>query len=127
MMNIASAPMVKKIMFLNRRAPHGTIYALEGLEVVLAASAFDQNVSLVFMEDGVYQLVKGQDTKGVGLKNFANTYRALADFDVRHLYVEMESLQERSLSANDLIVPVEIVETKRLGELMEQQDVILSF
>lgn len=114
-------------MFLNRRAPHGTIYALEGLEVVLAASAFDQNVSLVFMEDGVYQLVKGQDTKGIGVKNFARTYRALADFDVRHLYVEMESLRERSLSANDLMVPVEIVETKRLGELMEQQDVILNF
>ena len=126
-MNAASAHVVKKFMFLNRRAPHGTIYALEGLEVVLAAGAFDQNVSLVFMEDGVYQLVKDQDTKKVGLKNFAKTYRALADFDVRQLYVEMESLRERSLSADDLIVPVEIVEAERLGELMEQQDVILSF
>jgi tRNA 2-thiouridine synthesizing protein C len=126
-MNTVAARMVKKFMFLNRRAPHGTIYALEGLEVVLAASAFDQDVSLVFMEDGVYQLVKDQDTQSVGLKNIAKTYRALADFDVRHLYVEVESLRERSLSANDLIVPVEIVEAERLGELMEQQDVILSF
>ena len=51
---------VKKIMYVNRKAPYGTIYALESLEVVLIAAAFDQDVSLVFMDDGVYQLKKGR-------------------------------------------------------------------
>ena len=37
---------VKKFMFLNRKAPHGTVYALEGLEVVLITAAFDQDVSM---------------------------------------------------------------------------------
>ena len=45
---------VKKFMFVNRKAPYGTIYALEGLEVVLISAAFDQDVSLAFMDDGVY-------------------------------------------------------------------------
>lgn len=31
----ASGPKVKKFMFVNRKAPYGTIYALESLEVVL--------------------------------------------------------------------------------------------
>ena len=53
---------VKKFMFVNRKAPHGTVYALESLEVVLITAAFDQDVSLVFMDDGVYQLKKGQQT-----------------------------------------------------------------
>ena len=39
---------VKKFMFVNRKAPYGTIYALESLEVVLIAAAFDQDVSLAF-------------------------------------------------------------------------------
>ena len=47
---------IKKFMFVNRKAPHGTIYALEALEVVLITAAFDQDVSLVFLDDGVYQL-----------------------------------------------------------------------
>ena len=47
---------VKKFMYVNRKAPHGTVYALESLEVVLIAAAFDQDVSLAFMDDGVYQL-----------------------------------------------------------------------
>ena len=60
---------MKKFMFVNRKAPYGTIYALESLEVVLIAATFDQDVSLVFLDDGVYELVKGQDTKGIGIKN----------------------------------------------------------
>ena len=64
---------VKKIMYVNRKAPHGTIYALESLEVVLIAAAFDQDVSLAFMDDGVYQLKKGHQTKGIEVKNFQPT------------------------------------------------------
>ncbi len=61
---------IKKFMFVNRKPPHGTIYALESLEVVLITAAFDQDVSLVFMDDGVYQLRKGQQTKDIETKNF---------------------------------------------------------
>ena len=56
---------IKKFMYVNRKAPYGTIYAWESLEVVLIGAAFEQDVSLAFIDDGVYQLTKGQDTKGI--------------------------------------------------------------
>ena len=45
---------------------------LNRLEVVLITAAFDQEVSLTFTDDGVYQLMKDQDTSdGIGiLKTF---------------------------------------------------------
>ncbi|MCK5718157.1 MAG: DsrE family protein, partial [Thiomargarita sp.] len=49
---------IKKFLYVNRKAPYGTIYALESLEVVLIGAAFDQDVSLAFIDDGVYQLKK---------------------------------------------------------------------
>ena len=61
----------KKFMYLNRKAPYGTVYALESLEVVLIAAAFEQDVSLAFIDDGVYQIVDGQKTDGIGMKNFS--------------------------------------------------------
>ena len=117
----------KKFLYVNRKAPYGTIYALESLEVVLIGAAFEQDVSLAFVDDGVYQLTKGQDTKGLEMKNFSPTFRALEDYDVTKLYVEKEALQARGLSAADLVVPVEVVSTQRMAEIMEGQDVILSF
>ncbi len=131
----------KQFMFLNRRAPYGTIYAWESLEVVLIAAAFEQAVSLAFIDDGVYQLVTGQDTTGIGMKNFSPTYKTLGDYEVRHMYVDKESLEARGLTADDLVVVpwedweteetvdniVEVVDSDQLAELIEQSDVVFSF
>jgi tRNA 2-thiouridine synthesizing protein C len=117
----------KRFLYVNRKAPYGTIYALESLEVVLIGAAFDQDVSVAFLGDGVYQLAKGEDTKGVEIKNFSPTYRALDDYDVNKLYVTQDDLQARGLVEDDLVVPVEVVSADRMAEIMESQDVILSF
>ncbi|MFO1396033.1 MAG: sulfurtransferase complex subunit TusC [Burkholderiales bacterium] len=117
----------KKFMFVNRTAPYGTVYALESLEVVLITAAFDQDVSLVFIDDGVWQLKKGQQTKGIEAKNFSPTYRALEGYDVEKLYVEQESLAARGLTEDDLIVDVNVLPSAELGALMAEQDVVLSF
>ncbi|MGD8913612.1 MAG: sulfurtransferase complex subunit TusC [Candidatus Thiodiazotropha sp.] len=132
---------IKKFMYLNRRAPYGTIYAWESLEVVLIGAAFDQDVSLAFLDDGVYQLVKGQDTTEVDMKNFSPTYQALGDYDVTKLYVEKESLEERGLTLDDLMPltyededddwaekdSIRIVSRAELADIMEEQDVMFSF
>ena len=117
----------KKFMFVNRKAPYGTVYALESLEVVLISAAFEQDVSLAFVDDGVYQLKKGQQTKGIETKNFSPTYRALEGYDVEKLYVERESLEARGLTEDDLIVDVSVLPAGELGKLMDEQDVVLSF
>jgi tRNA 2-thiouridine synthesizing protein C len=122
-----TTPGPKKFMFVNRKAPYGTVYALESLEVVLISAAFDQDVSLVFIDDGVYQLKKGQQTKGIETKNFSPTYRALDGYDVEKLYVERESLDARGLTEDDLIVAVNVLGAGDLGALMDEQDVVLSF
>jgi len=118
---------MKKFMFVNRKAPYGTIYALESLEVVLIAATFDQDVSLVFVDDGVYELLKGQNSKAIGIKNFSPTYRALEGYDVEKLFVERESLEARGLTEKDLLVPVEVLSSAALATLMAEQDVVLSF
>ena len=122
-----SGGVVKKLLYVNRRAPHGSIYALESLEVVLVGAAFDQDVSVVFMDDGVYQLKKGQDTSDLGVKNFSPAYRALEMYDVEKLYVEASSLSLRGLTEDNLLVPVEVLDSQALGQLMAEQDIVLSF
>ncbi|MGA7179332.1 MAG: sulfurtransferase complex subunit TusC [Thiobacillaceae bacterium] len=126
-MDMEEGGTVKKFMFLNRKAPYGTVYALEGLEVVLISAAFDQDVSLAFVDDGVFQLTKGQNTKGVEMKNFSPTYRALEGYDIEKLYVERESMETRGLTEDDLLVDVQVKSAAEMGALMNEQDVVISF
>lgn len=132
---------IKKFMYLNRRAPYGTIYAWESLEVVLIGAAFDQEVSLMFADDGVYQLVKGSDTSESDMKNFTPTYRTLGDYGVRHMYVDKASLEARGLTQEDLVQVewedweteeevdniVEVVDAEQAADLLSQSDVVFSF
>ena len=132
---------IKKFLYVNRKAPYGTIYALESLEVVLIGAAFDQDVSLAFLDDGVFQLTKGQNTDSIGIKNFSPTYRALGDYEVTKLYVEQESLDERGLTLDDLQEgmyededddweekpSIRVVNRAEMADIMADQDVVLSF
>ncbi len=132
---------IKKFLYVNRKAPYGTIYALESLEVVLIGAAFDQDVSLAFLDDGVFQLTKGQNTDGIGIKNFSPTFRALGDYEVTKLYVEQEALDERGLTLGDLQQvtyededddwaekpSIRIVSRAEMADIMGDQDVVLSF
>ena len=131
----------KKFLYVNRKAPYGTIYALESLEVVLIGAAFEQEVSLAFIDDGVFELVKGQDTTGLGVKNFSPTYSALGDYDVTRIYVEKESLEERGLTLDDLMHltyededddwaekdSIQLVSRAELSKIMHEQDVLFDF
>lgn len=133
--------MAKKFLYINRKAPYGTIYALESLEVVLIGAAFEQDVSLAFMDDGVYQLIDKQDTTGAGMKNFSKTYRALGDFEIRKLYVEKEALAERGLTVENLMhltwedenedyaekPSIILVDRAEMAKVIASQDVVLSF
>jgi tRNA 2-thiouridine synthesizing protein C len=132
---------IKKFLYINRKAPHGSIYALESLEVVLIGAAFDQDVSLAFIDDGVYQLLQNQDTSGIGVKNFSATYKALGDYEVNKIYVEQESLELRGLSKDNLLPltwededddwaekdSIHVVSSEELADIIESQDIIFNF
>ncbi len=134
-------PEIKKFLYVNRKAPHGSIYALESLEVVLVGAAFDQDVSLAFIDDGVYQLMLNQNTSGIGVKNFSSTYKALGDYDVNQIYVEKESLELRGLKQENLLAltwedededwaekdSIQVVSSEELGDIIDKQDIIFNF
>jgi tRNA 2-thiouridine synthesizing protein C len=75
------------------------------------------------------------------MKNFSPTYAALGDYDVNKIYVEKESLEERGLSLYDLqhLVwedededwaekdSIRLVSRSELADIIDDQDVVLSF
>jgi tRNA 2-thiouridine synthesizing protein C len=132
---------IKQFLYVNRKAPYGTVYALESLEVVLIGAAFEQDVRLMFMDDGVFQITKGQETADIGMKNFSPTFGALGDYDVKYMYVCKQSLEERGLTVDDLLDlkwedededwaekdSIILVDRAEMKSLMTDADVVLSF
>ncbi len=112
---------VEKLMIVFRKAPYGTIYSFEGLENVLIMGAYDQDISVLFIDDGVYAIKDGMDTDAIGIKNFSPTFRAIEAYDIEKLYIDKESLESRGLTVDDLVIEPKVIDASEVEALMEEQ------
>jgi tRNA 2-thiouridine synthesizing protein C len=120
-----SVPGKKRIAVVCRHSPYGGSYPREALDTALAAAAFDQPVTLVFMGDGVWQLLPEQRPDSG--KSLEKQLGALPLYDIDTLYVEAESLAQRGLDAAELALPVQVLSSTALADLLAGQDVVLGF
>lgn len=127
-----------KLMIVIRKAPHGSIYVQEAIEVMFIMATFDMDLSVVFLDDGVYAVKQGQDTKDVGIKGFSASLGTLADWDVTKVFVDEQSLADRAITSEQLITIGEdedteddlfprVLNTDELKKMMHEQDTVLSF
>ena len=115
------------LALVNKTAPYGQVNGQESLDLALAAGSFGQNVSLFFIEDGVFQLLTQQAPELIDAKNYSKAFAALEFYDIDNVFVCAESLAVRHLSAQDLSIEVQTLSNEQLQERLNQHQHILSF
>lgn len=115
-----------KLAIVNRHAPYGSAEGQESLDLALAAASFGQNLSLFFIDDGVYQLLAAQAPESIDAKNYSKTFAALEFYDIEQIYVCEESLLTRGIT-DPLCVAVTQLKRSDLQRLLNQHQHILSF
>ena len=114
------------LLMICRKAPYGTSYAREAIDIALAASAFDVDVAMLFTDDGVLQLIKGQNTENTGSKKVESVLSSLPLYDVAPILVNEAALTERHLTTGDLSLPAELCQPNELQMLCAQYDKVLT-
>lgn len=121
------AAMKKSFLLICRHAPYGQSLAREALDVALTAATFDQPVAMLFMGDGVLQLVKSQQPAAIAQKALDKQLAALPLYDVETIYVEAEALQARGLTPADLALPVQALHGDDITRQIDAHDIVLGF
>ncbi|MEF3075281.1 sulfurtransferase complex subunit TusC [Methylobacter sp. Wu1] len=117
---------MKKYLFVLRKPAHSGGQVQEMLDIVLTTAAFDQQVAILLLDDGVFHLKNGQQSRIAGMKDTAAIFKALEIYDVHDIYTEVESLQERGLKPGDLCLPVQEFYRKDIAGLMKRYDVVFA-
>ena len=128
----------KKVMVTVRKAPHGSIYVQESIEVMFIFATYNMDLSVVFLDDGVLALHTGQDTRALGIKGFMATLGALVDWEVTKVYVDRQSLKDRNIPEQAIVVigkdevtdaPIrpQVLDSAEIAALMATQHSIVSF
>ncbi|WP_337878818.1 sulfurtransferase complex subunit TusC [Rheinheimera sp.] len=110
-----------KVAIVHTKAPFDGVYARETQDLVLALAAVDYELSLVFCDDAVYQLLPGTDSAALKIKDLRPRQKLFELYDIDRLYVCAESLRQRQLTAEQLQGPVQLLEGPQLNQLLASQ------
>ena len=91
----------------------------------MTTGAFDQTVSLLFLDDGVYQLKSGQQSEKIGVLPVTPLFEALSLYGIEDVYIERESLEERGMKTDQLVIPVCLIERLDIQALIQDQDFLV--
>jgi tRNA 2-thiouridine synthesizing protein C len=115
---------MKQCLFILRKPPHSGAFVQEMLDIILTTAAFDQPTSILLLDDAVFQLKNGQQPANFRMKDTSSIFQALEIYEVKHIYAEVESLEERGLKPADLCLPVQSVYRKDIAGLMRRHQVL---
>lgn len=118
-----------KLAFLFRTAPHGNAISREGLDALLAATAFcdEEDIGVFFIDDGVLNLLDGQNPELLLQKDFIRTFKLLDLYDIEQRFVCADSLDQYNLQIEQLIISAEKIDRTSLINKLSQAEKVFTF
>lgn len=110
--------------------PFGSATAREGLDALLAASAFcdEEEIAVCFLFDGVWNLALNQDPSAILQKDHISALKLLELYELNECFACAQSLVERGLSAESLtLTNVKAVPTPQIFNILSRADKVLTF
>ncbi|MBB6521972.1 sulfurtransferase complex subunit TusC [Pseudoteredinibacter isoporae] len=121
-----SQPSPKNIALICHHSPYGSAKARELIDVALAAAAFDQNVSLIFMGAGVLQLKDGQDPSSIEQKNLGKLLSMLELYDIENIFALDSAIEQFGMKDGSLSAAAKVVDAQNIANWLQEQDICVS-
>jgi len=117
----------RRLLYVFTQAPYSSAAGQEALDAAIVGATFEQEISLLFLHNGVFQLKQGQDASGSELKQYTKAYAALSDFGIENVYVHDLSLLARGLEYDSLMLEASLVDGEGVRALIKQQHRVFTF
>lgn len=118
-----------KLAFLFRTAPHGSAVSREGLDAVLAATAFccEHDIGVFFIDDGVFNLLMGQQPENILQKDFIRMFKLLDLYDIQQRFICTQSLRRFGIEEADFVLSMQKIDRTSLIKKLSRAEKIFTF
>lgn len=116
-----------KTLLVFRHPPYSGSLSRSGLDTALAAGAFEQAVTLLFLSDGIMQLLPKQDSTGIGKRNHGKVLASLPLYDIETFWVDAQALSDSGYTINELPEGSRLADRVLIRDMLAQHDHILTF
>ena len=119
--------MAKKVTILIKSAPFSDLAGQEALDASLVFGNFEQETSIVFVEDGVFHLLANHRSALINAKPYLDTYKALTFYGIETLISCQQSLNQRSIVHQPHAFETQPKTTGEIANFLRKQDMVLTF
>lgn len=119
-----------KLAILFTQPPFGSATSREGLDALLAASAFcqEEEILILFLNDGVFNLLKNQQPAEILQKDHIATFKLIELYDLTECFVCRESVAERKLeNAEWIFSDIRWCSRDEMFAKLQQAEKVLTF
>lgn len=118
---------MNKIALLFSKAPYGDNFGKEGLDVLLSLSNYTEDLVVIFVDDGVYQITKGQQPNPALYKDSSKLFKLLELYDIESIYISKSAMTDRNLSSTDFVLDAQPLENEQISALLDSCTIKLTF
>ncbi len=119
-----------KLAILFTQPPFGSATSREGLDALLAASAFcqEEEILILFLNDGVFNLLKNQQPAEILQKDHIATFKLIELYDLTECFVCQESVAARKLeNAEWIFSDIRWCSRDEMFAKLQQAEKVLTF
>ena len=113
---------MRSVLYTVRQLPGES--ANEMIDMILVSGVFDQPTRVLFMDDGVYQLIS--NGANAGRKDTARKWTSLPAYEIEEVFADQESVSLRGLLPTQLPDFVKIVNSNEVSEILRSADHVIS-
>lgn len=114
-------------LIISTAAPYSGVKPRAALDMALTAAAFEQEVTIVFRDEAVRQLLNGQVTDNSGLKNIGKMISGLKMYDVKRICIHTPSLSLENINNEHLLDGIDTVSDADLKSLVASADQVMVY
>ena len=118
---------MKKVAIINSKAPFTDNSGKDALDLALILGSYEQDISLFFHDDGVWQLHNNQQPELIQQKDYLKTFSAFELYDIENIYVCAASLKERELTSDFHIETVSVLSRQEFNAMLAAHQTIFRF
>lgn len=113
------------VLVVCRGTPCGGTRARDAIDMAMAFAAFEQPVTLLFMDDGVFTLL-GTQQPPPDMRDLGRLLGTLPDYGIEQVFVDAAALERRGLEDAWLAVPATRADDVMLQQLFATHDRVLA-
>ncbi len=107
--------------------PFSDISGKEGLDLALVCAAFEQKVNLIYVDKGLFHLVKNQNPEAIDDKSHDKQLSALSFYDIDSIYYDESALTDLGMAKDELIEASSSLTRSQIDKMISQSHHTLNF